>query len=171
MELDIENISLETSQGTLKAQYKNKYFMKSDLYYDPSDIFSENEFNELNIETHVSLPAKALALLSSQLQNKHQIISFPDLFIDPKRQIASNWLTIRESYTYDDYTFYPFFDINEDNNSIESNIIISLEDNKMIINGKSIDYDYTQRVIDNFDKDLFFSYYINIPEVDKVYEE
>ena len=41
----------------------------------------------------------------------------------------------------------------------------------MIINGKSIDYDYTQRVVDNFDKDLFFSYYINIPEVDKVYEE
>lgn len=171
MELDIENISLETSQGTLKAQYKNKYFMKSDLFYDPSDIFSENEFNELNIETHVSLPAKALALLSSQLQNKHQIISFPDLFIDPKRQIASNWLTTRESYTYDDYTFYPFFDINEDNNSIESNIIISLEDNKMIINGKSIEYDYTHRVFDNFDKDLFNSYYINIPEDDEVYEE
>lgn len=164
IEVDIANISLDTTNGKLSAAYKIKWsdhkpsfttMLKKilDIIDAPQSVISADPNSEY--ESHIQFPVKALAMLSAKIhKNKYETV-----LIDPALYNPQTWLDETEISEADRWIHYPLFLINND--TIESNILFSTIDKQFYINSNSVDPSSRYEISNNFRYNRLFYNYIN----------
>lgn len=162
IEVDIANMSLDTTNGKLSAAYKIKWsdhrpsfttMLKKilDIMIAPETVINSDSY--LQYKRHIQLPVKALAMLSAKTRNvENETVLINRALYNPK-----TWLGATEISIVDGRIHYPLFLTNND--TIESNISFSTIDKQFYINNKSVDPSSRYEISNNFRHDRFFDSY------------
>lgn len=164
IEVDIANMSLDTTNGKLSAAYKIKWsdqkpsfttMLKKilDIIDAPQSVISA--YSNLEYESHIQFPVKALAMLSAKIHNKE----YETVLIDHALYNPQTWLDETEISLTDRWINYPLFLINND--TIESNILFSTIDKQFYINSNSVDPSSRYEISNNFRYNRLFYNYID----------